>query len=63
MRRDRAMRIALEELKRAAHGLAFDAAMAEKYGARYPQAIGAAKRRKLLIEAAQIIEREAKGTK
>jgi len=51
-----ARKVAVAEMRRALKRLAFDAAMYERYGATYPQAVSASRQRKRLLAAIAALE-------
>jgi ABC-type phosphate transport system auxiliary subunit len=57
VKRDRAIRLAVEAIQAQIHKLAVDANLHDVYGADYPQAINASAKRKELLEAIEILER------
>jgi Mrp family chromosome partitioning ATPase len=56
--RGRAIRIAVAAMRRELQVIAFDANMHEHYGARYPQAEAAARRRQDLLAAIEQLEKK-----
>lgn len=58
MTRARAVRIAVAAMRRELRVIAFDAGVHEHYGARYPQAVAAARRKRELLAAIEQLEME-----
>ena len=60
MKPTRALKLAIEAMKHEHHRFAVDANLAEFYGADYPEAINALKKRKELQEAILLLEQQRK---
>lgn len=57
MTEKQALRLAIQEMKRGLKYVAFDANMAERFGATYPQALTASKHKQCLKDGIAVLEK------